>query len=101
MIVVADPSSGESAVNACPSCAGMFESFDDHDHRALPQDESVATRVPRARGVFRVVITAAQGLHLGESIDRQRMDDTFRAPDDCDVAASQSDLVEAQRNGLI
>ena len=48
MVVVADPGPCEGSVDACPSRAGVFEGFDDHDHGAFAEDESVAAGVPGA-----------------------------------------------------
>ena len=67
--------------------------LDDEDGRALPEQEPVAGRVERARGVLRVVVPLREGAHVAERGEGDREERRLRAAGQDDVALARAALL--------
>ena len=89
--VGADTVSGELAVNRGTALLRVLEFFDHDDTGAFAHDESVAVPVERARGLFRIVVAEAEGLHVGEAREAAGADGGFRSAADHAVGIAKFD----------
>ena len=69
--------------------------LEDHDRRALSEQEAVAVPIERPRGVGRVVVTLRQGTHVAEGGERDGQQGRLGPAGDDDVTFARSD--EPQR----
>jgi hypothetical protein len=97
---------GELRIDARPALLRRLHLLEDHDARALRDDEAVAVTVPRTRGVLRIVVALRQRLHDGEAPDGERGDHRLGPSGEREVrlavldhAVRLADRVRARRAG--
>ncbi len=98
--VCAGPGPGQGGVHPRAAGCGVLGGLQDEGAGALPEDEPVASLVERPGCRLRGVVTPGQGLHLGESGERQRVDRRLRPAGDGHVRPAGPDHVQGVADGL-
>ena len=95
-----DAGAGEPCVDPRSAGRRVLGPLENHDRRALAEDEAIAALVPRPRGPLRFVVAGRHRPHRGEAGDRQWVDDGLGATGDDHICAARPDDVQAEGDGL-